>query len=277
MQEQVQAQDEVQTTDTPADDTDTIDFNAAVIEGKQILKQIELAERGQLRLGEIADKLEPKYGDRTLAKFAAEIGIDKTTLNNYRSVYRAWEGKLPPGVIFPSFTVLKELQNVEDRAELIKDEPTMSKRRAEVHRVLKDHPHREEIRSENPNLSCTRDARKLMEKYDGGNANEQATGERADFNETKRELRDQAALANKMIGAAEASKRCTPEQLRNLGKAAAAVPASLEEMERAGEEWLEHVTRLKQAAAEAKETAEAGGHIRRSPRAAPSELAQAAF
>jgi hypothetical protein len=152
-------QNEVQTTDT-------IPFDDAVAEGKELKAKIADAERSQLRLGELAAKLEPKYGDRTLAKFAAEIGIDKNTLNNYRTVYRAWEGKLPPGVKSPSFTVLKELQNVAERAELIKKEPTMSKRRAEVHRVLKDHPGRDEIRNENPNLTCTKQTRKLMEKYD---------------------------------------------------------------------------------------------------------------
>jgi hypothetical protein len=73
-----------------------------------------------------------------------------------------------------------------------------------------------------------------------------------------------------MIGAAEASQKCKPEQLRNLGKAAAVAPASLETMRQAGEEWSKHVARLKKAAAEAKEAASREGRIRHSPKPAAS-------
>src|SRR5262249_48607761 len=76
--------------------TDTIGFHEAVIEGTGILKQIDAAERGKLRLGELVAKVEKKYGDRTLAKFAEELGIAKCTLDRYQTVYRAWEGKLAP-------------------------------------------------------------------------------------------------------------------------------------------------------------------------------------
>jgi hypothetical protein len=161
---------------------DTISFDDAVREGKEIVakikdakrdledaeRRLEDAERDQLRLGELADKLEPKYGDRALAKFAKLIGIEASTLSHYRTVYRKWEDKLPPGAKLPSFTVLKELASVDERAELITAEPTMSKRRAEVHRVLKDHPKREEIRRKNPDLTCTREAREIMASYDAG-------------------------------------------------------------------------------------------------------------
>jgi hypothetical protein len=130
MAEQVQAQDEVQTTDTPADDTDTIDFNAAVVEGKQILKQIELAERGQLRLGEIVAKLEKKYGDRTVAKYAEALGIATCTLHRHKAVYQAWEGKVAPGPLSPSYTVLRELKTLPDREEILREKPNMTKREA---------------------------------------------------------------------------------------------------------------------------------------------------
>ena len=71
---------------------DTIPYDAAVSEGKEILAKIEDAERGKLRLGEIADNLEPKYGDRTLAKYAEAIGEKTQRLETYRSVWRAWNG-----------------------------------------------------------------------------------------------------------------------------------------------------------------------------------------
>ena len=59
-----------------------------MIEGKEILAKIEEAERGQLRLGELADQLETQYGERTLAKFAKELDIAACTLARYRDVYR---------------------------------------------------------------------------------------------------------------------------------------------------------------------------------------------
>jgi 2-oxoglutarate dehydrogenase complex dehydrogenase (E1) component-like enzyme len=40
--------------------TDTIAFDDAVREGRNIIATIEDAERGQLRLGELTDKLEPR-------------------------------------------------------------------------------------------------------------------------------------------------------------------------------------------------------------------------
>jgi hypothetical protein len=111
--------------------TDTLyEFHAAVIEGKQILKEIEVAERGQLRLGELADKLEPTYGDRTLAKYADELGIAKCTLDRYRTVYRAWEGKLAPGPISTSYAVLRELATHPDREQILQDKPGITKREA---------------------------------------------------------------------------------------------------------------------------------------------------
>src|SRR6266481_5382098 len=82
--------------------TETIPFDEAVREGKEILARSADAERDQLRLGEIADKLEPKYDDQTLAKYAKRIGIEQSTLNHYRTVYRHWKDILPPGANFPS-------------------------------------------------------------------------------------------------------------------------------------------------------------------------------
>src|SRR6516165_10066583 len=110
--------------------TDTIPYDKAVREGQAILAKIDDAERGQLRLGELAHKLEKKYGDRTLAKFAAEIGVAKCTLDRYQTVYRAWEGKLAPGPISTSYAVLRELQTHPDRAQIIRKNPNLTKREA---------------------------------------------------------------------------------------------------------------------------------------------------
>jgi hypothetical protein len=119
--------------------TDIIDFNAAVVEGKQILEQIELAERGQLRLGEIVAKLERNYNDRTVAKYADALGIATCTLHRYKAVYQAWEGKVAPGPLSPSYAVLRELQTLPDREEILREKPNMTKRdAAEIKRKRKN-------------------------------------------------------------------------------------------------------------------------------------------
>jgi hypothetical protein len=123
--------------ETPAP-TDTIPYDHAVREGQEIVLEIEAAERGQLRLGELADRLEPKYGNRTLAKFAAEIGVrSKCTLDRYRTVYRAWAGKLAPGPISSSYAVLRELAKHPKREQIIRENPNLTKR--EAHNKMRDH------------------------------------------------------------------------------------------------------------------------------------------
>jgi hypothetical protein len=111
--------------------TETISFDEAVIEGKAIIAKIEEAERGQLRLGELADQLETQYGDRTLAKFAKALNIAPCTLARYRDVYRAWDGAgiRAPGRL--SYAVLRELATHPDRAEIIRDRPDLTKRAAQ--------------------------------------------------------------------------------------------------------------------------------------------------
>jgi hypothetical protein len=118
-------------TDTNAS-SDTINFDDAVAEGKAIITKIEEAERGQLRLGELADQLETQYGDRTLAKYAEALDIAPCTLKRYRDVYRAWKGKISaPGRV--SYAVLRELApNASDPEcqEAIRDNLNMTKRAA---------------------------------------------------------------------------------------------------------------------------------------------------
>src|SRR6516164_10222045 len=131
---------------TNAPPTDAIDYDEAVDEAKGIVAKIDDAERGQLRLGELAHKLDKKYGDRTLAKFAAEIGVAKCTLDRYQTVYRAWEGKLAPGPISTSYAVLRELQTHPDRAQIIQKNPSLTKR--EAHKIVRKIKSAEEEKQE---------------------------------------------------------------------------------------------------------------------------------
>jgi hypothetical protein len=199
---------------TPADETsaptadsneqaETIAWDAAVSEGKVILAKIAETERSKLRLGELAHKVvHPKYGDRTFAKYAETLGIDKNTLGHFRTTYRAWQGILPPAAKSTPYAVLEALATVDDRVALITAEPKMSKRRAEVHRVLKDDPHRAEILSEYPDLTCTRKARELMDRSRGG-CNGKGNGKGGFSKDKQRYLKDVCTRAEDLGRKAE--------------------------------------------------------------------------
>jgi hypothetical protein len=129
------------TTKSPATDVappiEVIPYERAVREGQEIVLEIEAtAARGQLRLGELAHKVETKYKDRTLAKFAGEIGISACTLARYRDVYRAWANFCAPGrKSIPSYAVLRELATHPDREEMIRKHPNLTKR--EAHNLMR--------------------------------------------------------------------------------------------------------------------------------------------
>jgi hypothetical protein len=108
----------------------TIDYDAAVVEGKEIVTR---ADTDQMRLGELADRLEPKYGDHTLENFAKAIGLAACTLERRRSVWRAWKQISAPAP--ESYAVAQELAKLvnddpQRAAQLIKDNPAMTKREA---------------------------------------------------------------------------------------------------------------------------------------------------
>jgi hypothetical protein len=114
--------------------TEIIPFDAGVDEAMQILANIDkVTDAGHLRIGEIADKLETKYADRTLAKFAEAIGKSPSCVKRWRSVYRAWKdtqiGATWPQLNIP-YSVLRELQDLPDREQLLIDDPKMTVREA---------------------------------------------------------------------------------------------------------------------------------------------------
>jgi hypothetical protein len=104
----------------------TVSWDSAVEEGTQLAKNIE---QGQMRLGQIADELEPKYGDSTLARYAQEIGININTLQNYRSVFRTWHED-PRVKEVPKFSVAKALVKHPDRAKIVAEMPDITEREA---------------------------------------------------------------------------------------------------------------------------------------------------
>lgn len=111
---------------------DRISYDEAVTEGKAIIANMDREQRRhQMRLGELADRVETKYRDHTVAKFAKEIGVAACTLKRYRSVYRAWDGKgiEAPGPV--SYAVLRELQDHPNRETIVKENPKIKKREAQ--------------------------------------------------------------------------------------------------------------------------------------------------
>jgi hypothetical protein len=169
-------------------------FDEAVREGKEILAQIDQAERGQFRLGALAHQVKTKYNDRSLARFAKEIGIAKCTLERYRTVYRAWEGKLAPGPISTSYAVLRELAT---------------------------HPEREQIIRKNPDLT-KREAHELMRKREGAAKTKQEQEQEQEDEWLKHDrkwFKDLVAVANEASRVAGVLDEYTPEQLDKLRQA----------------------------------------------------------
>jgi hypothetical protein len=106
-------------------------YEDAVAEGKNIIKKMAGEQRAyQLRLGELAHKVETTYGGRT-SKFAKAIGVEPCTLKRYLSVYRAWDGagKVAPGPV--CYAVLRELEKLPNREEIVKANPQITKRKAQ--------------------------------------------------------------------------------------------------------------------------------------------------
>lgn len=122
--------DEEQIAETEKVELAQIPYDEAVTEAKQIIAAIESSE---MRLGELADRLEPKYGEQTLTRFAKEIGIAVCTLERRRSVYRAY--KEIPAPAPKSFAVAQELAAHPDRAEIITNNPNLKK--SEARKLMK--------------------------------------------------------------------------------------------------------------------------------------------
>jgi hypothetical protein len=110
--------------DPPVGDGETL-YDKALSEAKQIRKRIK---GHQLRLGALADQVEQEYGTDKLGQFAADIGINRDTLERYRSVYRAWRNS--GGAAGISFAVLSGLASHPDKAAIVAAKPNMTMREA---------------------------------------------------------------------------------------------------------------------------------------------------
>ena len=193
-----------------------IAFDEAVAEGKEIVLAINAAEDRQLRLGELADKLEPKYGKGTIKKWAKKIGIANCTADRYRTVWRAWKEILAPGpnsIPAPSYAVCRELAKHPDAAEIIRKNPEITKSEA-----------RERMQ-------------KYKEEHEGKKNNKSSKGQADGFDkDNKRWCKALVVQANAAIKFAATRKKCTSEQGRRLAEALE--PHLVKTVEKAGEDWV---------------------------------------
>src|SRR6476646_5523777 len=108
-----------------------IKFEVAVAKGASLVAAKYAAdELGRLELGELADRVEPKYGQSTLIKLAEAIDICDRTLGRYRDTYRAWPDFRALGRI--SYSVLRALCPLDDRREVLRANSEMTKAEAEA-------------------------------------------------------------------------------------------------------------------------------------------------
>jgi hypothetical protein len=104
--------------DDTEDDTEEIDledtdddftWDEAVERAKNLHNYVEAS---QLKLGKLASKINTRYGEQSLEKFAEETGIPFETLKRYRSVWRAWETQPRTPV---RYSVARALARIPDK------------------------------------------------------------------------------------------------------------------------------------------------------------------
>jgi hypothetical protein len=88
---------------------------------------VEKIITSQMALGELADKVETRYGDDSLGEFADVIGIDYDTIKGYRYVWRKWkDSPVKPR----NFSLAKALASYKDKDSYIKQWPNASEKKA---------------------------------------------------------------------------------------------------------------------------------------------------
>ena len=121
------------------------DFDKAdIILGKRLAEHIS---GNQFKLGELADRIEKKYGDDTLGEFAEVIGIDYNTLKSYRYVHRKWKAS---AVKPKNFSVARSLANYKDKDQYIKNDPNVTERQArkDIRKIRQDAKDTKEVAAE---------------------------------------------------------------------------------------------------------------------------------
>lgn len=104
----------------------------------ELVTQGKKAANVQWVLGDLALKVDKKYGENSLAQYAEDIGIDPTTLKHYRRVSGAYEiGRRRPIL---SWSIYELFSAQEDRLELVKKTWTVREARQFLQERANPHP-----------------------------------------------------------------------------------------------------------------------------------------
>jgi phosphomannomutase len=135
--------------------------------GKRLAKQYSTNHDA---LGELANRIEKKYGDGTLEEFAEAIGIAYSTLKNCRHVHRKWKNS---PVKPKTFSVAKALASYKDKDEYIATHPSATEKEARTYvrayrQAAKDKKEREMLDAERKGSNLgnwTKATQKLIKRY----------------------------------------------------------------------------------------------------------------
>ena len=106
----------------------TIPYDAAVTEVRDLFTR---AERDLWRIAEIVARLEPKHGEGTLKKFAAEIGRKYGMVRLYKETYLAWHPIFENvnQLTFLPLTVASPLNEYPDKKRIL-ERPKLTQKQA---------------------------------------------------------------------------------------------------------------------------------------------------
>lgn len=98
-----------------------VPYDEAVAEAKKIMSDISMR---QWKLGDLAKRIEPKYGEQTLTKFAKDIGLSPKTIYRYINVLEAWPEMSRPRDF--SFSTACELATLPNKEAIVAGNPNIT-------------------------------------------------------------------------------------------------------------------------------------------------------
>lgn len=104
-------------------ETGDAEYVSLVDEGRQIVQR-QAADNW--KLGELASRVEGRYGSGALRKYAEEIGVNYGTLKDCRTTLLAWSEKAGR----PAFWTAKALNALDDRQQIVRRRPSITQNEA---------------------------------------------------------------------------------------------------------------------------------------------------
>src|SRR5262245_17084025 len=209
---------------------DEAEYRAAVKEGKAICATMS---GKQWALGDLALKVEKKYGEKRLERFAVDINFDGegTTLSRYRSVCLAFPKTGGRPRFFASAQIL---QTHRDRIQIVTNNPNISVREA---RELMEQGTTTQAEQSAENKEDDTEPNGGSNNVNSGEKGAKAKGAKRIREEWSKDLSsffsDGLEAANKAIAVKNSIQQCTPEKNASLQKDV--TPVWLEKIEQGSE------------------------------------------